>query len=117
MLKKFFKSWQVCDWLANWLIMLGFVDLRHLRVVRRSNVGLVLFFLTHTVEPIIGSFQKVINYANLVFSVMFVRNTLAHNILNYSLRGRVLSFKFKDNSNVTIPFLFRVDILCWGGIS
>ena len=23
-----FKSWQVCDWLAKWLIMLGFMDLR-----------------------------------------------------------------------------------------
>ena len=43
---KIFKSWQVCDWLAQWLlviitIMLGFMDLRWLRVARRSNVGLV----------------------------------------------------------------------------
>ena len=42
MLKKFFKSWQVCDWLPKWLIMLGFMDLRQPRRVRRSNVGLVL---------------------------------------------------------------------------
>ena len=41
MLKKFFKSWQVCDWLPKWLIMLGFMDLRQPRLVRRSNVGLV----------------------------------------------------------------------------
>ena len=37
---KFFQRSQVCDWLAKWLIMLGFMDLRRLRVVRRSNVGL-----------------------------------------------------------------------------
>ena len=38
---KKFKSWQVCDWLAKWLIILGFMDLRWPRVYRRSNVGLV----------------------------------------------------------------------------
>ena len=37
----FFKSPQVCDWLDKWKIMLGFMDLRRLRVVRRSNIGLV----------------------------------------------------------------------------
>ena len=41
--KKVFKSWQVCDWLAKWLIVLGFMDLRWPRVYRRSNVGLVKF--------------------------------------------------------------------------
>ena len=35
------KSWQVCDWLVKWLIILGFMDLRWPRVYRRSNVGLV----------------------------------------------------------------------------
>ena len=40
--KEFFKSWQVCDWLAKWLIMLGFMDLRRPRVVRCSNVSLVI---------------------------------------------------------------------------
>ena len=40
--KKIFKSWQVCDWLAKWLIVLGFMDLRWPRVYRRSNVGLVV---------------------------------------------------------------------------
>ena len=39
--KKIFKSWQVCDLLAKWLIVLGFMDLRWPRVYRRSNVGLV----------------------------------------------------------------------------
>ena len=38
---KIFKSWQVCDWLAKWIIMLQFMDLRWPRVFRRSNVGLV----------------------------------------------------------------------------
>ena len=41
-LVKIFKSWQVCDWLAEWIIMLRFMDLRWPRVFRRSNVGLVL---------------------------------------------------------------------------
>ena len=46
--KKIFKSWQVCDWLAKWLIVLGFMDLRWPRVYRRSNVGLVHYaVLTH----------------------------------------------------------------------
>ena len=40
--KKIFKSWQVCDWLAKWLIVLGFMDLRWPRVNQRSNVGLVI---------------------------------------------------------------------------
>ena len=39
--KKKFKSCQICDWLAKWLIGLGFMDLRWPRVYRRSNVGLV----------------------------------------------------------------------------
>ena len=45
--KNKFKSWQwqVCDWLAKWLIILGFMDLRWPRVYRRSNVGLVLLWV------------------------------------------------------------------------
>ena len=39
--KKIFKSCQVCDWLAKWIIMLRFMDLRWPRVFRRSSVGLV----------------------------------------------------------------------------
>ena len=46
---KIFKSWQVCDWLAKRIIMLGFMDLRWPRVFRRSNVGLVHYV------PIIAS--------------------------------------------------------------
>ena len=36
------KSWQVCDWLAKWITMLRFMDLRWPRVFRRSNVGFVV---------------------------------------------------------------------------
>ena len=39
---KIFESWQVCDWLAKWIIMLRFMDLGWPRVFRRSNVGLVI---------------------------------------------------------------------------
>ena len=39
---KIIKSWQVCDWLAKWIIMLQFMDLRWPRVFQRSNVGLVV---------------------------------------------------------------------------
>ena len=45
--KKKMKSWQVCDWLAKWLIMSGYMDLRRPRVYRRSNVGLVWFVFIH----------------------------------------------------------------------
>ena len=38
---KIIKSWQVCDWLAKWIIMLQFMDLRWPRVFQRSNVGLL----------------------------------------------------------------------------
>ena len=53
MLAKIFTSWQVCDWLAKWLlviitIMLGFMDLRWPRVSQRSNVGLVLYWVHKT---------------------------------------------------------------------
>ena len=41
MILKIFKSWQVCDWLAKWIIMLRFMDLRWPRVFRRSSIGLV----------------------------------------------------------------------------
>ena len=41
---KIFKIWQVCDWLAKWIIMLGFMNLRWPRVFRRSNVGLVIWW-------------------------------------------------------------------------
>ena len=48
MLKKmFFKSLQVCDLWGNWLIMLGFMDLKWPRVARHSNVGLVINVTSH----------------------------------------------------------------------
>ena len=31
-LVKIFKSWQVCDWLAKWIIMLRFMDIRWPRI-------------------------------------------------------------------------------------
>ena len=36
-----FKSWQVCDWLAKWLIMLEFMELNQPRVSWHSNIGRV----------------------------------------------------------------------------
>ena len=45
MVFKIFKSRQVCDWLAKWIIMLRFLDLRWPRVFRRSNVGLVILII------------------------------------------------------------------------
>ena len=46
-----FKSVQVCDWLAKWLIMLGFMDLRQPRRFLRSNVGLALLLdFTHYLQ-------------------------------------------------------------------
>ena len=47
----FFKSWQVCDCLTKWLIMLGFIDLRQPRIVRSSNFGLVFCLLTFSFVP------------------------------------------------------------------
>ena len=44
---KIFKSWQVCDWLAKWINMLRFMDLRWPRVFRHSNLGLVILCTIH----------------------------------------------------------------------
>ena len=52
--KKIFKSGQVSDWLAKWLIMLGFIDLRQLRVFRRSNVGLVGLVFSQCHFPVLA---------------------------------------------------------------
>ena len=41
--KMIFKSWQLCDWLAEWLIILAFMNLRRPKGFRRSNVGLVVW--------------------------------------------------------------------------
>ena len=40
-----FSQFPLNDWLAKWLIMSGYMDLRRPRVYRRSNVGLVKFYL------------------------------------------------------------------------
>ena len=53
---KIFKSWQVCDWLAKWIIMLQFMDLRWPRVFRRSNVGRVQVY---TDQPMGKVIQKI----------------------------------------------------------
>ena len=42
--KKILKNWQVYDWLAKWLIMSGYMDLRRPRVYRRSNIRLVFSY-------------------------------------------------------------------------
>ena len=64
--KKFFKifeSWQVCDWLAKWIIMLRFMDLRWPRVFRRSNAGLVVSFLDPEVVEIVPSGRQGLFYS------------------------------------------------------
>ena len=45
---RFYKTLQVFDWLAKWLIMSGYIDLRRPRDCRRSNVDLVLFIKQYT---------------------------------------------------------------------
>ena len=50
---KIFKSWQVCDWLAKWINMLRFMDLRWPRVFRRSNVGLVKYLVMHLIQSVL----------------------------------------------------------------
>ena len=55
---KIFKSWQVCDWLAKWIIMLRFLDLRWPRVFRLSNVGLVNLVIVHLSACILIRWRK-----------------------------------------------------------
>ena len=66
--KKIFKSWQVCDWLAKWLIVLGFMDLRWPRVYRRSNVGLVGFGMTYIRGLMVSSILRMKMYPIIVDS-------------------------------------------------
>ena len=56
--KKEIKSWQVYDWLAKWLIMSGYMDLRRPRVYRRSNVGLVFICFEKNVFGIIYTYLR-----------------------------------------------------------
>ena len=52
------KIWQVCEWLAKWLIMLGLMDLRQLRVSRRSNIGFVFYYKPrHTFSRLVIELQ------------------------------------------------------------
>ena len=46
------KSWQVCDWLVKWLIMLGLINIRRPRGFRGSNVGLVDFYFLYDPENV-----------------------------------------------------------------
>ena len=48
-----------CDWLAKWIIMLRFMDLRWPRVFRRSNVGLVFISCRHNVNYCLLYYQEV----------------------------------------------------------
>ena len=70
MLKKRKKSWQVCDWLAKWLIMSGYMDLRRPRVYRRSNVGLV-----HTSDWNHDSESECLNFERNGQNISFIPDT------------------------------------------
>ena len=71
-LVKIFKSWQVCDWLAKWIIMLRFMDLRWPRVFRRSNVGLVIVWVLRKIKSCSNSnFKFKIVYCFL-FTVLVI---------------------------------------------
>ena len=79
--KSIFKSWQVCDWLAKWIIMMGFMDLRWPRVFRRSNVGLVhlggifMFYCPSSFVVIVQSLEliSVRFHEKMIFFLNFIR--------------------------------------------
>ena len=73
--KKIFKSWQVCDWLAKWLIVLGFMDLRWPRVYRRSNVGLV-YNAIKIFHFFAGSVSTIAVHGPIAERVCFITNDL-----------------------------------------
>ena len=53
--KNVFQKLAVCDKLAKWLIMLGFIDLKWPRVTQHSNVGLVFFTMAFDgLLPLLG---------------------------------------------------------------
>ena len=66
------KSWQVCDWLAKWLIMSGYMDLRRPRVYRRSNVGLVTFYRQTIIRSNTGLFW--IGPMGTTFNEFYIRS-------------------------------------------
>ena len=89
---KIFKSWQVCDWLAKWIIMLRFMDLRWPRVFRRSNVGLVDYV------PIIVSswnFQELSHWTR-------VRSMQKVKVKGQGHRGQDPNFRFRTVTPVWI---------------
>ena len=83
MVFKFFKGWQVCDWLAKGSIMLGFMDLSCPRLFRHSNIGLVDNF-----EILIHKWSNTILFNIIYFNYDFLRVwflwcTLLHSSLLY----------------------------------
>ena len=86
----FFKSQQVFDWLAKWLIMSESMDLRRPRVCRHSNVGLVAFCFVGVKLLVQKRFMLVIYpYSSGLFKYCKVSNisrTLVGNKLVESLR-------------------------------
>ena len=72
----FFKRMQVCDKLAKWLIMLGFMDLRWPRVARRSNAALLLFYLG----------RKMFTQCSKMFSFQ-VKSNIQNNILTLHMHA------------------------------
>ena len=76
MFKKKIKSWQVCDWLAKWLIMSRYMDLRQPRVYRRSNVGLFQIWSSNLLHlKLLASSESIIVYfSSLVLNLYHIRS-------------------------------------------
>ena len=91
-LKKKFKSWQVYDWLAKWLIMSGYMDLRRPRVYRRSNVGLVITIFFNQ-NPILVTFLS------------------GRNCDAYERKDMYFDIILTDKSTRSVILLFSNDIL------
>ena len=70
MFSKIFKNWQVCDWLAKWIIMLWFMDLRCPRVFRHSNVGLVWYLIQSKSIVITGKLKQLLQCVSLSVAIM-----------------------------------------------
>ena len=82
----FFKRMQVCDKLAKWLIMLGFMDLRWPRVARRSNAALVLFYLG----------RKMFTQCSKMFSFQ-VKSNIQNNILTLHMHAWWKGWSLNDD--------------------
>ena len=99
-LKKKFKSWQVYDWLAKWLIMSGYMDLRRPRVYRRSNVGLVYLVFHKAIM-----FMK---YHKLIYLFLQVREIFSHN----GFEGKNIPFVYLFLYFIHINVIYCVLSLC-----